>query len=410
MLKNLFSKYIQIPSTLLSLARRTTLPPRGYNRGGQLAVMSEAATLTTEITAAPTPLARQLQTKTARLDLSTYAGALTHQNFSSIRNELAAAITGAACFDLGYRTRIRVTGEDGLRWLNGMVSNAIQTLPEGEGNYSFVLNAQGRIQGDCYIYRRSGDLLLDTDRSQAQRLLTHLDHFIIMDDVELHPLDDSSTGIGLTGPQAACALDTLGLPNTNFAPMHLMEAELAGAPATLVHGFGELRPRFELWFAPQHALSIWNALTSAGATPIGIDAVEVLRVLEGTPRFGVDITDRHLPQETAQTRALNFTKGCYLGQEIVERIRSRATVHRALRQFQLDGVTPPLPVDLHATDNPSATIGQLTSVAEVDVPGYHGTLAIGSIRTEALERKATIVYQGGTVQALDRPPLPPDHG
>ncbi len=388
--------------------------------------MSEAATLYTEIpanaaiAAAPTPLASQLCAKTRSLELAPYSGALTPRNFSSIQTELAAALANAACFDLGYRARLRVAGEDRLRWLNGMVSNAIQTLASapdgGQGNYNFVLNAQGRIQGDCYIYRRADDLLLDTDRSQAPRLLAHLDHFIIMDDVELHPLDESSTGIGLTGPQAASTLQTLGFNAADLAPMRLIETNLAGAPitlapitldtVTLVQAFGQLRPRFELWFAPEHALALWNALTSAGATPIGIDAVEALRILEGTPRYGVDITDRHLPQETAQARALSFTKGCYLGQEIVERIRSRATVHRALRQFQLDGSTPTVPADLHTSENPSAPIGQLTSVAQVDLPGYQGTVAIGSIRTEALERKAAIVYDGGTAAPLDRPPIP----
>ncbi len=368
--------------------------------------MSEAATLSPDVTAVPTPLASQLQTNTGSFNLSPYAGAITPQTFSATQTELAAALSGAACFDLGYRTRIRITGEDRLRWLNGMVSNAIQALPEGQGNYNFILNAQGRIQGDCYIYRRASDVLLDTDRSQASRLLSHLDHFIIMDDVELHSLDETTTGIGLTGPRASLTLETLGLTPSTLAPMQLVDAQLAGAAVTLVHAFGELRPRFELWFAPEHALSIWNALTGAGATPIGINAVEALRVLEGTPRFSVDITDRHLPQETAQTRALNFTKGCYLGQEIVERIRSRATVHRTLRHFQVDGVTPAVPVELYTTDNPSATIGQLTSLAQFDASEFHGTVAIGSIRTEALERKATIVYEAGTVTVLDRSPAP----
>jgi folate-binding protein YgfZ len=371
--------------------------------------MSEAATLVNEATAWPTPLANQLQTKADSVHLSIYSGGLTPQTFSSTQNELAAALSGVACFDLGYRTRIRVTGEDQIRWLNGMVSNAIQTLTAGQGNYNFILNAQGRILGDCYIYRRAGDVLLDTDRSQASRLLTHLDHFIIMDDVELHSLDETTTGIGLIGPRAASILENLGLAPSSLAPMHLVNAELAGAPITLVHAFGELRPRFELWFAPENALSIWNALGIAGATPIGINTVEALRILEGTPRYGADITDRHLPQETAQTRALNFTKGCYLGQEIVERIRSRATVHRTLRHFQLVGTTPAVPIDLHTRDNPSAAIGQLTSIAEIDVPEYHGTVAIGSIRTEAIERKASVIYEGGTVSVLDRSPVLPLH-
>jgi folate-binding protein YgfZ len=369
--------------------------------------MSEAATLIPEFTAAPTPLATQLQTKTASLDLSIYSGMLTPRNFSSTHDELAAALSDSACFDLGYRTRIRITGEDRIRWLNGMVSNAIQTLPEGQGNYNFILNAQGRIQGDCYIYRRGGDLFLDTDRFQASRLLAHLDPFIIMDDVELHSLDETTTAIGVTGPRAAMTLEALGLAPATLPPMHMEDTGLKGRPVSLVHGYGELRPRFELWLAPQDAPFVWDALATAGATPIGVDAVEALRALEGTPRFGTDITDRHLPQEAAQARALNFTKGCYLGQEIVERIRSRATVHRTLRQFRLDGVSPMVPIDLHASDNPSAAIGQLTSVAEVDVPEYRGIIAIGTVRTDAVERKATIVYEGGAVSVLDRPPVLP---
>ena len=121
--------------------------------------MSEAATLTTEITQAPTPLATQLQTESPGLCLQ-LTRVPSRPGFSlRLKHELAAALSGLACFDLGYRTRIRITGEDRLRWLNGMVSNAIQTLPEGQGNYNFILNAQGRIQGDGYIYRRAHDLL-----------------------------------------------------------------------------------------------------------------------------------------------------------------------------------------------------------------------------------------------------------
>ena len=111
-----------------------------------------------------------------------------------------------------------------------MVSNAIQTLPEGHGNYNFILNAQGRIQGDAYIYRRAGDLLLDTDRSQAARLLAHLDHFIIMDDVELQSLDETTTGIGLSGPQAGSILDALGLKPSGLDASAIRRHRTGGVP------------------------------------------------------------------------------------------------------------------------------------------------------------------------------------
>jgi folate-binding protein YgfZ len=365
--------------------------------------MSEAATLTTEIAPAPTPLAIHLAATVPDKALRLHAGALTPESFSSSEDELAAALHRHAIFDLGYRTRIRVTGEDRLRWLNGMVSNAIPALAEGSGNYNFILNAQGRIQGDAYIFRAADHLLLDTDRSQAHRLLAHLDHFIIMDDVELSPLDETTTGIGILGPGAAGALDGLGLAASSLEVLRSRAAVIAGAPVTLLRAYSVQFPRYELWFDPAHTAAIWNALNSAA---IGIDSVEALRVLEGIPRYGIDFSDRHLAQETLQFRALNFTKGCYLGQEIVERIRSRATVHRNLRQFELIGEISAIPADLRAAGDPAA-VGQLSSVAQFRQSGLTRTLAIGFIRSEVLERGSRIEYDGGTATVLDHPPLPP---
>ena len=106
--------------------------------------------------------------------------------------------------------------------------------------------------------------------------------------------------------------------------------------------YGPIAPKFEIHLAPEQVFAVWEALLQAGATPCGVEATENLRVFEGLPQYDVDFSDKHLPQETNLTRALNFTKGCYIGQEIVERIRSRATVHRSLRQFELQGETPKL--------------------------------------------------------------------
>ena len=368
--------------------------------------MSEAAILTTETDLAPTPLAASLQTDFGNINLQPYAGALTAQTFSSAQQELNAALSGSVVADLGYRTRIRITGPDRLRWLNGMVTNTIPTLTVNHGNYNFILNAQGRIQGDAYIYRTADALWLDTDRSQAPRLLAHLDHFIIMDDVELQPLDDVTTGIMLRGPKSAAILDALGMNASNLAQLELTQAMLQEVPVTLVHSYDVLAPCYELWFPPEHTSTIWTALVNTGAQPAGIQAVEALRILEGTPRYGVDITDRHLAQETSQDRALNFTKGCYLGQEIVERIRSRATIHRSFRQFALDGESPALPADLCEAENPAA-IGQLTSAANIQLPNFIRTVALGFLRNEVAERKSRIEYHGGVASILSSPAKPP---
>ncbi len=110
-----------------------------------------------------------------------------------------------------------------------------------------------------------------------------------------------------------------------------------GTECTLVRGEDEEYVAYEIWLAPESVRQLWDALLAAGAAPVGSEALELQRIVSGVPRYGVDIRERDLPQETEQARALNFNKGCYVGQEIVERIRSRGTVHRKFTGFVADG-------------------------------------------------------------------------
>jgi folate-binding protein YgfZ len=336
-----------------------------------------------------------------------HCGTLTPRAFDGVAGEIDSLLYSAGVCDLGWRGKILVTGSDRLRWLNGMVSNTVQSLPEGEGNYSFLLSVQGRIQGDCYIYRRSGDLLLDTGFDQTPALMRHLDHFIIMDDVELADVSQQWTALSLAGPAAARMLATLGFssaaPAVENARMH--SARIGEVPCTIIEAYHVAVPRFELWFAPEHVLAVWETLQAAGATPCGLEAMEGLRVLEATPLYGIDLNDRDLPQETAQARALNFSKGCYLGQEIVERIRSRGKVNRQFRQFALQGERPSqLPMDLRSGEQ---SVGRITSTASLASAGLPQVLALGFIRIEVVERHAEITFYGGVATALAAPPVIP---
>jgi folate-binding protein YgfZ len=156
---------------------------------------------------------------------------------------------------------------------------------------------------------------------------------------------------------------------------------------------------------------LWDVLLAAGAIPCGIRAAEALRVLEATPRYGVDIVERYLPQETSQMRALHFSKGCYLGQEIVERIRSRGAVHRRLAQFTLSSEPAALPLELTAAGE-SAAAGRITSTAL-----YKGTrYGLGVVRTDVVvrseadaiaktDRQPVLHYPGGTATLVTHSPL-----
>jgi folate-binding protein YgfZ len=313
--------------------------------------------------------------------------------------QLAALLQSAGIAPLDRTGWIRVTGEDRVRWLNGMVTNSIQELTPGTGNYNFILSVQGRIQGDANIFAppdpASADLLIETSAEAVPGLITLLDRFIIMDDVELADISTHRTGLLLTGPQAPALLQQLGIAAANLPELSVQAVTWQDAEVTIIQAHSPLVPKFELWAAPTTIAALTQTLTTAGAIPCTPEPTNWLRLLEGTPLYGTDIRDKELPQETAQTRALHFAKGCYLGQEIVERIRSRGNVHRTFAAFRLEGDLPGTGTLLEAG---SKQVGELTSTARIPLPGTAEPIhfALGYIRREALERNLPITYPGGT--------------
>jgi len=287
-----------------------------------------------------------------------------------------------------------------------MVSNTVNDLPAHGGAWNLVLNAQGRIQGDLTTWREGDALLLEIAGDQYARLLAHLEHFIIMDDVELIPLGQESpeTVIGMTGPKAGQVLERVGLPILSEA-MTGTTVEWNGWQLRIVRSFGVLGAHYEFFLPTAGLGKLWSCLRTGGADPVGASALEAFRIAEGIPAYGVDIAERDLPQETSQTRALHFNKGCYLGQEIVERIRSRGNVHRHLRSLELDGPLPTAGTELLLED---AQAGQITSTAEVSLARGVRKFAIAMIRGEAETRNEPLTYRAGhgtgTARVLSAPP------
>jgi aminomethyltransferase len=310
---------------------------------------------------------------------------------------IGTLLTGAAFAPLSALGFIRVTGDDRVRWLNGMATNSIQALKPGEGCYNFFLNAQGRIQADATAWMLEDSILLEAHRDRIPPLIAHLDHFIIMDDVELTDLSGQGEGLAIIGPHATEILANLGAsaePNSQEL-LRLTHTTAAAQPVDLIRAHGALVPRFELWSSPAAIASIVASLEKAGIPAVTSEALNQLRILEGTPLYGTDIRDKELPQETAQTRALHFAKGCYLGQEIVERIRSRGNVHRTFTGFTLTGAIPAPGTPIFA-ESPDKPVGEITSAAEVPLPKGPIQLALGYLRREVLDRGIQLTYEGGT--------------
>jgi folate-binding protein YgfZ len=317
--------------------------------------------------------------------------------------QLAALLQDAGLARLDQMGWIRVTGEDRVRWLNGMVTNSIQDLKDGEGTYNFLLSVQGRIQGDATIFAEPDALLMETATSQIPGLMTLLDRFIIMDDVELANTTSARSGLLVAGPRAASLLAQIGLNVENLEAVKESAMSWKAAQISVIHAYSPLVPRFELWADSETVPELFEALQNAGAALCEVQSLEWLRILEGTPLFAADIRDRELPQETGQTRALHFAKGCYLGQEIVERIRSRGNVHRTFSAFRLEGN---LPAAGSLLETDSKQVGELTSVAAIPLPGDDGEtiqLGLGYVRREALDRGAALHYTGGVAVPVSLP-------
>jgi folate-binding protein YgfZ len=351
----------------------------------------------TAVSAPPTPLAALLASATKPPRLAEYRGTLTPREFDASAAEIAAQAQGAAAHDLGWMRRIAVHGEDRFRWLSGMVTNNVTDLISGAGAWNMVLNAQGRIQGDLTVWREEDKLELEIATDQHDRLLAHLERFIIMDDVELVAHDPAAeTAIGLIGPEADNVLARMGLPALR-SPMTSTRVEWNGLDLLVLRSYGVLAPHYELWTPAAGLTRLWRALSTAGATPVGSDALEAFRIAEGIPTYGVEIEERDLPQETSQMRGLHFSKGCYLGQEIVERIRSRGNVHKHLRQLELDGPLLQAGVEL-MRDGVKA--GQVRSVAELPLSTGTRRFALGMISSEAEVQGQPLTYSIGAATGV----------
>ena len=335
-----------------------------------------------------TPLQEALRGQTGNSPqakaIAHYRGAESASRFTDPQQEFTALLRGCGIYDLGFRARVLITGSDRQRWLNGMVTNNIRDLAVGHGVYAFLLNPQGRILGDMWAFNRGESLIVETDRSQVEQMLATFDHYIIMDDVEAKEVSGQQTALGLSGPRSRGVLNAVGIEVPELQPLQIITPSCACdcdcMECTVVRGDNAGQESYEIWLDAKDVLKTWQALLSAGATAVGSEALEMQRIASGIPLYGVDIRDRDLPQETEQTRALNFSKGCYVGQEIVERIRSRGNVHRKFSVFMLESSEPVVAGTKIISGDKE--VGEVTSSAVLGTSSGLRTIAVGYLRRE----------------------------
>ncbi|MEZ5354235.1 MAG: glycine cleavage T C-terminal barrel domain-containing protein [Bryobacteraceae bacterium] len=262
----------------------------------------------------------------------------------------------AAWMDLSGRGVIRVTGEDRARLLHAMTTNHIEQLEPGGGAYAFFLNAQGRILADVNILCLADALLLDTEPETASAVFEHLDRFIIADDATLDNQTANTAVLAIEGPAVSGIASQLGIEHLP-APGGWVEWNTWVVARLSASGGEGLRIFLP---APEKDRAIaWIA--GLGVVEAGEPELRVVRLENAHPRFGIDFSSQQIPQETQLLGAIHFAKGCYLGQEIVERVRSRGHVNKKLVQLTVEARQPP-PAGAKVTSR-DTEVGEITSAA-----------------------------------------------
>jgi aminomethyltransferase len=218
-----------------------------------------------------------------------------------------------------------------------------------------------------------------------------------MDKVELSPLQDQSA-IGICGPETEKILSACGIQAAGLELLESRDVTVDGISALLIRGPEQKPHWYELWTDQKETSKLRELLLHAGAPPVGTEALEVWRVLHGIPLYGQDIRERDLPQETGQIQALHFSKGCYIGQEIVERIRSRGQVHRKFTGFEFSAPATP-----GKFDSEGRTLAEVTTA--VRVPGASGEkfLGLGYVRHEAIPPGSEVDFHGVRARVVNLP-------
>jgi tRNA-modifying protein YgfZ len=297
----------------------------------------------------------------------------------------------AAWIDLSERGKLYATGEDRARLLHAMTTQQVEQMQPGDGCYVFFLNAQGRILGDANLFCLTDSFLLDTEPETRRKLFEHIDRYIIADDVTLEDASERLASVAIEGPDAAAVLEKLGapVPEAEFGSLPWGERLVARVSSMGVGGFFVILPITQ-------KKEFIAALGAAGVPQASLDDARTVRIEHGRPRYGEEITERYLVQETGQLHAVNFSKGCYLGQEIVERVRSRAQIHRVLRRIEIAGTEVPAPgAKLKAGD---ADAGEIASAAFS--PAFGRVAAMAYVRTPFAEPGTELRWDAALVRVL----------
>lgn len=326
--------------------------------------------------------------------LGEYHGATVPARFTDPAAENRAVRTASGLFDFSFRGKFRVKGRDHVKLLQRLVSNDVKKLTPGQGTYATLLNAQGHIVVDLRLYCAEDCFLADVEADLRDKAMQSIRRYIIADQVEIEPLD--LYALALQGPTARGLLEkTLHIDVPVSNEYAHFPANYAGLPIRVVRATSTGEEGYEVWVNAAGMDAVWGAACgqapSYGTLPCGFEALESLRIEAGIPRYGSELGEDVIPLEAGLLNAISFNKGCYVGQEIVERARSRGHVNWKLTGLVVDSEYPIPPGEKALVDGREVT--EVTSSCLS--PAMGKSIALGYVRREFTEVGAKLTFASG---------------
>lgn len=326
--------------------------------------------------------------RSAHAEIGEYFGTLLPSRLGDFAAEYSAAREAVALVDTNFRAFFKFSGPDALRYVNAVLTSNVRDLKPGQGAVGLFLTPQGHILDEIETLALDGSLLSVSHAMARERTFSTFDKFIIMDDVTLEDQTPATGSLDLVGPRAASLIAELSGVNLAGMPeLGQLEIALGSIPCRMVHhklgghsGATLIAPR-------EHLALLWRQMEAHvrenGGAAVGMEAINSIRLEYGIPWFGSDYDEKDIPHEAGLEHShISYEKGCYTGQEIVERVRSRGHANRRLTSLQFFAAQPPAAgTKLTAPGNaPTSEAGHVTSAAFS--PVLQRPIGLGYVRRE----------------------------
>jgi folate-binding protein YgfZ len=266
----------------------------------------------------------------------------TPLSYGDTTHEYWAVKKGAGLADLSHTGRLSITGKDRISFLNSLLTNDASQLKDETGQHSALLNTKARVLADLYLYNQPNRLIVDTGNSPASKVKQILERYVITEDVQIRDVGADLVLITIQGVNAARAVkETLGVDVQGLKPFQ----SAALGPSIIVSKDRTGEGGSDIFLPTSEAEAVWQGLLLRSGdldlSPVGMTALEALRLEAGFPKYGVDVDENTIILEAGYKDAISFSKGCYLGQEVVARATHIGRVNKQLARIDLDTQEPP---------------------------------------------------------------------